>query len=293
MQTQTNHQLMPVQFQGATLFLTEEKKDPYVPMKPIVEGIGLDWKSQHRKLTAQDERWNSVIVSMTTTGSDGKSYKMICMPLRKLNGWLMSISPTKVHSDIRERVIAYQNECDDVLWEHWSGVKNGEPKGKLNILSDLNKELVAATNIAKGLGFNPSFARAKAIQAVKDQHGIDAAAMFGLNLEDMCPKERMDIEIERLNMPTNDVLLSPFWELVNQLELEEKHSVNWSKDPHKIAINLAKFKQLCIDRGITTPEALNNKNLLKESVTPKFIAANINHRHALDGSQSRCWIFEK
>lgn len=43
------------------------------------------------------------------------------MPLRKLPGWLMSISPGKVKDPaVRERVIQYQNECDDVLWDYWS-----------------------------------------------------------------------------------------------------------------------------------------------------------------------------
>lgn len=284
---------MPVQFQGATLFLTEENKDPYVPMKPIVEGMGLDWKAQYRKLTSTDERWNTCTLSMTMQlPGDIQSRKVVCLPLNKLFGWLMSISPAKVNPDIRERVIAYQNECDDVLWEHWSGAKKGQDKTTVNTLSDLNKELVAANNMAKVLGFNPSFARVKAIKAVKDQHGIDMAAMFGLNLEDMCPKERMDTEIQRLSMPTSEALLKPFWDLVYHLEAEQKHSVDWSKDPQKIAINLTNFKRLCEEKGITIPEALHNKNMLKDSTMPKFIAANINYRHALDKSQSRCWIFE-
>ena len=39
----------------------------------------------------------------------------------KLAGWLMTISPNKVKPELRETVMAYQAECDDVLWQHWSG----------------------------------------------------------------------------------------------------------------------------------------------------------------------------
>ncbi len=30
---------------------------------------------------------------MTTTGKDGKTRKVLAMPLKKLNGWLFSINP--------------------------------------------------------------------------------------------------------------------------------------------------------------------------------------------------------
>ena len=33
----------------------------------------------------------------------------------------MTISPNKVKPELRETVMAYQAECDDVLWQHWSG----------------------------------------------------------------------------------------------------------------------------------------------------------------------------
>ncbi len=44
----------------------------------------------------------------------------VCLPLRKLSGWLSTISPNKVKAELRETIIQYQNECDDVLWAHWS-----------------------------------------------------------------------------------------------------------------------------------------------------------------------------
>lgn len=45
---------------------------------------------------------------------------MICMALRKLAAWLNSISPNKVRPEIRDKVIQYQEECDDVLYEYWT-----------------------------------------------------------------------------------------------------------------------------------------------------------------------------
>lgn len=107
-----------IPFRSAKLLLVERDGQPFVPMKPVVEGMGLDWKSQHAKL--QGGRFNSVMVMITTTGADGKQYEMACLPLRKLAGWLMSIHASKVRPELRQGVIDYQNECDDVLWAYWN-----------------------------------------------------------------------------------------------------------------------------------------------------------------------------
>lgn len=107
-----------IPFRSAKLLLVEKNGEPFVPMKPVVEGMGLDWKTQFRKL--QSGRFISTMVMMTMVADDGKNRNMSCLPLRKLPGWLMSIHASKVREELREGVIAYQNECDDVLWSHWN-----------------------------------------------------------------------------------------------------------------------------------------------------------------------------
>ena len=106
-----------VPFHNAELYLVEHNGQPYTAMRPIVENMGLDWKAQLVKIK---QRFNSVVGEITTTGKDGKQYKMLCLPLKKLFGWLMTISPNKVKPELRETVITYQNECDDVLWDYWT-----------------------------------------------------------------------------------------------------------------------------------------------------------------------------
>lgn len=45
---------------------------------------------------------------------------MICLPLKKLNGWLFSINPAKVRDDIRDRLVRYQEECFTALHDYWT-----------------------------------------------------------------------------------------------------------------------------------------------------------------------------
>ncbi|HCQ9180010.1 phage antirepressor N-terminal domain-containing protein [Proteus mirabilis] len=112
-----------VPFHGNNLYVVNFNGEPYVPMKPIVEGMGLDWMGQYRKLT---QRFSKGIEEMSIPTKGGEQ-SMLCLALRKLAGWLHTISPNKVKPEIRDKVIKYQEECDDVLYEYWT---TGEVKKK-------------------------------------------------------------------------------------------------------------------------------------------------------------------
>ena len=106
-----------VPFHGASLFVVSINNEPYVPMKPIVEGMGLDWASQFTKIK---QRFTRSVVEITMVASDRKNREMTCLAFRKFAAWLSTIQPNKVKPEIRERVIQYQEECDDVLYEYWT-----------------------------------------------------------------------------------------------------------------------------------------------------------------------------
>lgn len=106
-----------VPFHGADLYVVEHDGKPFTPMKPIVEGMGIDWKSQHAKLAANDGRWGMVEIAIPTAGG---IQLMACIALRKLFGWLAGIHVGKIKPEIRPTVLTYQNECDDVLWQYWN-----------------------------------------------------------------------------------------------------------------------------------------------------------------------------
>ena len=108
--------IITVPFHGAELFVVEHNGQPYTPMKPIVDGMGLDWAAQFTKLK---QRFAQGIAEIAIP-SKGGLQNMTCLPVRKLFGWLMTISPNKVRPELRDTIIMYQNECDDVLWDYWT-----------------------------------------------------------------------------------------------------------------------------------------------------------------------------
>lgn len=107
-----------VPFHGVELYVVNHNGEPYTPMKPIVEGMGMDWASQFTKMK---QRFKTCIVKITMQlPGDEQRREIICLALRKLAGWLQTISPNKVRPEIRDKVIQYQEECDDVLYEYWT-----------------------------------------------------------------------------------------------------------------------------------------------------------------------------
>ena len=110
-----------VPFLGQDLYVVDLNGEPYTPMKPIVEGMGMAWQAQHEKLNQRFSKGITEIVIPTSGGPQ----TMLCLALRKLAAWLNTISPNKVRPEIRDRVIQYQERCDDVLYEYW--MKGNKP----------------------------------------------------------------------------------------------------------------------------------------------------------------------
>lgn len=105
-----------VAFRGDQIPTVKVNDDIYVAMKPIVESLGMTWQSQHRKLT--EERYHHMMTPLQTARG---FQEMLCLPLNKLNGWLFSVNPAKVKPEIREKLIAYQEECFEALFQYWHG----------------------------------------------------------------------------------------------------------------------------------------------------------------------------
>jgi anti-repressor protein len=117
--------LDPVEFHGQALTVVNKDEQPYVAMKPIVDGMGLDWASQFTKFTEDTRRWGTVVIR-ATVAADGKTREMTCLPLRKLTRWLMTLQPSRMNPFVAEKVMIYQDECEDALWAYWTKVVEGK-----------------------------------------------------------------------------------------------------------------------------------------------------------------------
>ncbi len=81
-------QAVAVPFNNQSLITVKVGEIVYTAIKPICENIGLDWKSQYRKLINQKDKFGCGHMTIPTKGG---LQEMLCMPIKKLNGWLFSI----------------------------------------------------------------------------------------------------------------------------------------------------------------------------------------------------------
>ena len=121
--------LSSVQFHGDTIYCVEKDGQPFVPLRPIIENLGLDWSGQTAKLRANKERWN--VENISTVAEDGMKREMVCIPVCKFAGFLAGLNPKKVKPELRDKVILYQNESDNVLWNYWFGGKKRQPRREM------------------------------------------------------------------------------------------------------------------------------------------------------------------
>ncbi|EAN1278169.1 antirepressor protein Ant [Salmonella enterica] len=120
-----------VPFNGQQIITAIAAGVAYVAMKPIVENLGMSWSTQQTKLMKQLQKFNCVHMNMVA--ADGKLRKLLCLPLKKLNGWLFSINPEKVRADIRDKLIQYQEECFTVLHDYWTKGEAENPRKKTSV----------------------------------------------------------------------------------------------------------------------------------------------------------------
>ncbi|ETO41340.1 antirepressor [Morganella sp. EGD-HP17] len=135
-----------VPFHGDNLYLVNYDGQPFVAMRPFIEGMGLDWASQYTKIK---QRFKTCVVNITMQlPCDNQRRSVVCLALKKLTGWLHTININKVRAEIRDKVAAYQDRSDDVLYEYWT---TGEVKKKPNFRQSTAKELIPLRQTAERL----------------------------------------------------------------------------------------------------------------------------------------------
>ncbi|NUE66734.1 phage antirepressor N-terminal domain-containing protein [Snodgrassella sp. ESL0253] len=111
-----NNSITFVSFYGSSLATVKVKNTVYVCMKSVINGIGLDWSTQHRKLKGCYQKYGCGFLSIPVKNG---TKKILVTPLKKLTNWLQSINPKKVKDSVKEMVLVYQRECAEAIQAHW------------------------------------------------------------------------------------------------------------------------------------------------------------------------------
>ncbi|EPS5277474.1 TPA: phage antirepressor Ant [Escherichia coli] len=216
-----------VPFHGAELYVVNHNGEPYTPMKPIVEGMGMDWASQFTKIK---QRFKTSIVKITMQlPGDEQCREIICLALRKLAGWLQTISPNKVRPEIREKVIQYQEECDDVLYEYWTkGHVINPRKAKKALLGKITTEQQEAIKqlvMSRGQSL-PKEKQAKAMITMWSS----LKSHFGCSYKEISEEQFTEALSLAARVPLEGEFIGKQEKKTNELSAKEANSLVWLWD---------------------------------------------------------------
>lgn len=153
-------QLVNIPFHGQNVQAVDVDGKPHVVFRPLVESIGMDYRSQARRLS--NKSWAGM-VKMTIPSAGGPQETNV-IDLRTLTMWLATIDENRVSEAARPLVIAYQSEIADVIEAYWSDGGAINPRAdehQLNALMRRSQMQMELCQIAKGL-IHPDHLEAKA-----------------------------------------------------------------------------------------------------------------------------------
>lgn len=120
----------------------DEEHNFFVPVRPICDALTLNVSGQIQAVK-RHRILGSVVCNLHTTGADGKTYEMVCLPLEFVYGWLFSIDTNLVAEERRDIVEKYQLECYQALYTHFAG-KARRQQEQNSIERDLLRRKAAA-----------------------------------------------------------------------------------------------------------------------------------------------------
>ena len=258
-----------INFHSQTLMAIEHEGQKYVAMRNIVENLGLAWVGQYIKLKNHPVLSKGVMIIITP--SHGGLQETVCLPLKMLNGWLLTIDPRKVRPEIRARLLQYQEECYEVLYQYFSNQRqipaqqSSEARQRhirLKLLDLLKKEtdpIVRGTLIAE-------------LDDLTQKLGLPSAEFAKIGHEAPPQPERV----------------SEFWEAFEFVQ-SQGELLNHSHEPHCLAINIPQVR-MAFEKHQQNFNFAGIHSLLRLSKDPKYedykTVSSIHEKKTL-----KCWVF--
>ena len=138
--------IVTIPFHGGYLHTAlDENGQPAVILKPTIQGMGLDYSAQLKKLKTRS--W-AVVAETATTGPDGKVYEMASCDLDTWSMLLANIDENKVKETARPIVIAYQKESAQALRRYWTEGGTINPRATVEQLDELDRTIRRARDQA-------------------------------------------------------------------------------------------------------------------------------------------------
>lgn len=121
----------------------------YVPIRPICDNLGVTLAGQRERIN-RDPVLSEAVTSVSVTLTQ-QAREMLCLPLKFIPGWLFGINANRVKPELRDRIIRYQRECYDVLFEAFAEGRLTAEAGFDDLLQQASSDVVEAYQIAQAI----------------------------------------------------------------------------------------------------------------------------------------------
>lgn len=126
--------LTTIQFHGANLIAIpgDAPETTLIAMKAMADGMKLDWSAQRQKMERHPVLATCMVVTPVQMPGDDQVREHTFLPLNRVHFWMATLHPNRFDDlKVRERVIVFQNEAADALFDHFFGKAIGaKPIGK-------------------------------------------------------------------------------------------------------------------------------------------------------------------
>jgi hypothetical protein len=126
-----------IDFYGDELVaVRDEDGTVWVPVRRLCEALGVSRSGQIERIQ-RDPVLSDEVRTSRVTRPDGRVYEMECLPLKFVRAWLFGINATRVKTELRDKLIAYQREVIEVIDRHFSQAPAPTPSTALMQIREL------------------------------------------------------------------------------------------------------------------------------------------------------------
>lgn len=260
-----------VPFHDHEILTVREGEDIIVPLKPVVDAIGLAWNAQFERVKRHPVLSKGIRV--TRIPSQGGMQEMTGLTLDMVPGFLTTIQSERIKDAVvRERVILFQAEAFQALFAYFFGGRRSPAGRGAAAAPPTTGELL------------------KLVERMKEEGQPEIRAMLYALLEQMCGRMNLPLPaIEAFGQPNarNMEIARNFFEGIGQL-VAAGVEVNRHRRTGLFAVALPEVARLFEERAMGWVGGTDLHKALRNH--PAFVSrAKVNCR---DGVFRACWVFD-
>jgi hypothetical protein len=134
------HVQKQIQFYGDRIIAVQlEDGEVYVPVRQMCELLGIGYQGQIDRIRRDPvlQRYEQQVTIEADGGTRGGGAQATnCLALKYVPGWLFGINASRVKDEVREKLVLYQEQVYDVIWQAFREEVNA-PLARTGALDDL------------------------------------------------------------------------------------------------------------------------------------------------------------